>query len=74
MKARDEFNERCRDEWLHLIEQWVHNEKDRAMLVRHYLDGVGFEALAEEFELSVNYCQERVKKARVQLFKHVKNV
>ena len=72
MKAQDVFNEKCRQEWLPLIEQWVHNEKDRAMLERKYLDGLTFEAVAEEFELSVNHCQTRIKKAKEQLFKHIK--
>ena len=72
-RVKDEFNKRCRDDWLFLIGQWVHNERDRAMLIRHFLDGIVFEDLAEEFELSVNYCQERVSKACAQLFKHVKS-
>lgn len=71
MKAQDVFDKKSREEWLHLIQQWVHNERDRAMITRHFLDGVKFIPLAEEFELSVNYCQERVKKAVIKLFKHV---
>lgn len=74
MSTQDEFDRKCRDEWERLIDQWVHNEVDRKMLKRKYLDGICFEPLAEEFELSVNHCQARVKKAREQLFKHIKIV
>ena len=69
--VQEEFNKRKREEWEYLINEWVHNEIDRQMLKRKYLDGVCFEPLAEEFCLSVNHCQTRVKKARNQLFKHI---
>lgn len=74
MSTQDEFDKKCRDEWETLIAQWVHNEVDRKMLKRKYLDGICFEPLAEEFEMSVNHCQARVKKARKQLFKNIKIV
>lgn len=74
MKTQEIFDEMCREDWERLIDQWVHNEVDRKMLKRKYLDGICFEPLAEEFELSVNHCQARVKKAKLQLFKHIKIV
>ena len=64
------INSKSRHEWEALIDEWVHNEVDRQMLKRRLLDGVHFEPLAEEFELSVNHCQNRVKKAKAQLFNH----
>lgn len=65
------INKRSREEWIVLIDNWIHNERDRKMLKRRLLDGVCFEPLAEEFDLSVNYCQERVDKAVKQLFKNI---
>lgn len=65
------INSKCRKEWEDLIDNWVHNELDRRMLKRRLLDGICFEPLAEEFELSVNHCQTRVKKAKTQLFKNI---
>lgn len=70
MADYDIINTKSRDEWLVLIYQWVHNEVDRKMLERKLLDGICFEPLAEEFEMSVNHCQARIKKAKAQLFKH----
>ena len=65
------IDSKSRKEWEILIDEWIHNEIDRRMLKRRLLDGVCFEPLAEEFELSVNHCQSRIKKAKAQLFKHV---
>ena len=72
MKAQELFDLECRDFWLKAIEQWVHNETDRKMLVRRYLDGICYEPLSEEFDMTPNHCEKRITKAREQLFKHVK--
>jgi DNA-directed RNA polymerase specialized sigma subunit len=69
---RGEFDKRCRSEWVHLIEEWVHSELDRKMIARVYLDGMTIEKVAEEFDISVNHCQLRVDKAKKQLFSHIK--
>lgn len=37
----------------YLIDQWIHSERDRAILKRRLIDGVFFEPLAEEFAMSV---------------------
>ena len=74
MRYREIINSRCRDEWTSLFYQWVHNEVDRKMLERRFLDGVCLEPLAEEFEISVNYCQARTDAAIKQVFKHIKTV
>ena len=66
------LNKRCRTEWIELINEWVHNEKDRQMLIRHMLDGVCYEKLAEEVELSATQCYRRTKSAERQLFKNIK--
>jgi hypothetical protein len=65
------INSKSRKEWESLIDEWIHNEIDRKMLKRRLLDGICFEPLAEEFELSVNHCQTRIKKAKAQLFKNI---
>ena len=72
MKDKDVFNQRGRTEWLSLIFEYVHNETDRQLITRHYLDGICFEPLAEEFNLSTVQCQTRVHKAKKQLFSHIK--
>ena len=60
-----------RSQWEHLIDEHIFSERDRAMLKRRLLDGICFEPLAEEFELSVRQTMSIVTKAQRQLFSHV---
>ena len=41
-----------RSVWEHLIDEWIFNERDRKIIKRRLLDGVTFEDLAGEFDLS----------------------
>ena len=36
-----------------VIDEYIHSERDRAILKRRFVDGICFEPLAEEFEISV---------------------
>ena len=55
-----------------LIDEYIHNERDRALLKRRLIDGVCFEPLAEEFDLSVRHTKRIIYKAQDRLFRHVK--
>lgn len=35
-----------------IIDQHIHSERDRAILKRNLCDNIGYEALAEEFQMS----------------------
>ena len=37
----------------HIIDEYIHSERDRALLKRRFIDGICYEPLAEEFDLSV---------------------
>ena len=63
--------ERPRSEIEHLIDEWIFNERDRQILKRRLLDGICFEPLAEEFDLSVRQTKTIVYKASEKLFKHL---
>ena len=56
----------------HLIDEWISNEKHRKIMKRRLIDGVIFDDLAEEFELSVRQTKNIVYKCEERLFKHVK--
>ena len=60
-----------RSEWENLIDQWVFKERDRAILKRRLLDGICYEPLAEEFDLSVPQTKTIVYKATEKLIKHI---
>ena len=49
-KNRDIIDRHSRDEWLAVIGQWCHSERDRAILVRAWLDGLTYAQLADEFD------------------------
>ena len=66
----DVFN-LSRAEWVELIDLWIFNETDRAILKRRLLDGRTYEQLAEEFNYSDRHIKTRVYKAEKQLFKHI---
>lgn len=58
-----------RSEITFLIDEWIFSERDRAMLKRRLLDGIKYEALAEEFDLSVRQTKNIIYKAENRLFK-----
>ena len=53
-----------RYQWEALIDRWIFNERDRAILKRRLLDGICFEPLAEEFNLSIRQVQKIVYKSQ----------
>ena len=61
-----------RSQWENLIDEWIFNERDRAILKRRLLDGRTFEQLAEEFDFSTQNIQRIVYKAQNKLFSKIK--
>ena len=51
-----------------LIDEYVHNERNRRILKRRFIDGVCFEPLAEEFDLSVRQVKNIVYKEADRIF------
>ena len=54
-----------------LIDEWIFSERDRAILKRRMLDGICFEPLAEEFDLSPQAVKSIVYKSMDKLFAHI---
>lgn len=55
-----------------LIDEYIHSERNRALLKRRLIDGVCFEPLAEEFGLSVRQTKNIVYKEQEKLFSKAK--
>ena len=53
-----------------LIDEWLHSERDRKILKRRLIDGICYEPLAEEFDLSVRQVKNIVYKGENIIFKH----
>jgi len=54
-----------------LINRWIFSERDRKILKRSIIDGITFEKLAEEFDLSVQRVKTIVYKGENIIFKHL---
>lgn len=54
-----------------IIEEYIHSERDRAIMVRRLIDGVCFEPLAEEFEMSDRQIKRIVYRLQTEIFKHI---
>lgn len=54
-----------------VIDDYIHNERNRAILKRRFIDGVCYEPLAEEFELSVRQVKNIVYRNERTIFKHM---
>lgn len=53
-----------------VIDEWIHSERDRAIMKRRLIDGITFERLAEEFDMSVRQISRIVYKCMDILSKH----
>lgn len=53
------------------IDEYIHSERDRAILKRRLIDGIVYETLAEEFDLSVRQVKQIVYKAQDKLFSRI---
>ena len=54
------------------IDEFIRSERDRAILKRRLIDGITFEKLAEEFDLSVRQVKTIVYRGREKVFAHIR--
>ncbi len=54
-----------------LIDEYIHSERDRKILKRRLIDGICYEPLAEEFDLSAVQVKRIVYKAQEKLLRHL---
>ena len=71
MKKMELYN-LSRSDWENLIDEWIFNERDRAILKRWLLDGLTFELLANEFNYSTQNIKRIIYKGTARLFKKIK--
>ena len=60
-------NSKIRD----VIAEYIHSERDRKIMARRLIDGITFEKIAEEFDLSVRRTKTIVYKCQVEIFRHI---
>jgi hypothetical protein len=54
-----------------IIDEWIHSERDRTIMKRRLIDGLTFERLAEEFDMSVRQMKRIVYKSMDTISKHI---
>jgi len=65
-------SEMCREDVERLIDKWIigrNAERDREMLKRRLLDGICYEPLAEEFQMSVSQVKRIIRKGTERIFR-----
>lgn len=60
-----------RSEIHHLVDEYIHNQRDRMITKRRLTDGITYEKLAEEFDMSVGQIKNIVYKSQDRLLKVV---
>jgi hypothetical protein len=58
----------------YLIDEWIvgkNAQRDRAILKRRLIDGICYEPLAEEFDMSVAQIKRIIYKGESKIFRHI---
>jgi hypothetical protein len=58
----------------YLIDEWIvgkNAQRDRAILKRRLIDGICYEPLAEEFDISVAQVKRIIYKGESKIFRHI---
>ena len=54
-----------------VIDEYIHSERDRKILKRRLIDGITYDRLAEEFDMSIRQIKAIVYKSEEKLFSHI---
>lgn len=54
-----------------LIDEYIHSERDRKILKRRFIDGICYEPLADEFDMSVRQVKNIVYRQEKRLFSKI---
>ena len=55
-----------------IIDEYIHSERDRAIIKRRLIDGLPIEDLAEKYNRSPRAMQRKVAKLQTEVFIHMK--
>lgn len=64
------INDTPRDEWERRMFQWVHSVLGRQILIKWLLDGLSYEQIAEDLNISRSTVYKNAKEWSKQLFSH----
>lgn len=55
-----------------VIGEYIHNARDREIMLRRMIDGITLERLAEEFDMSVSQMKRIIKRESDIVFRHIR--
>ena len=56
---------------IHIIDEYIHSERDRKIMVDRLVNGICYEPLAERYDLSIAQIKRIVYKCQTIIFKHL---
>lgn len=54
-----------------VIDEWILNERDRKIMKRRLIDGITYERLAEQFDMSTSQIKKIAYKCEDKIFRHM---
>jgi len=72
LAQKEKIIEYSNSEIIKVIDEYIHSERDRAILKRRLIDGITYEKLAEEFDLSVAQIKRLIYKGEDYIFRRIK--
>lgn len=69
----NDYSDVSRTQIEHVIDEYIHSERNRHILKRKLLDGIFYEPLAEEVGLSVRQVKNIVYKNEPKVFRHLRS-
>lgn len=59
------------DDLIRVVNNWVHSARDRDILIKHYVDGITYEKIAEIHDLSTRQIANIIYKYEKTIFKYI---
>ena len=57
---------------IHIIEEHIHSERDRKIMIDRLVNGICYEPLAEKYDLSVSQVKRIIYRCQSVIFRHLK--
>lgn len=58
-------------EVIEIISEYIHNERDRGIMIRRLTDQATIERIAEEYDMSTSQVKRIIKKCSEEIFRHI---
>ena len=70
-KEKEKMKDYTNSRMIEVIGEYIHSERDRNLLIRRYVDGITYEKLAEEFDISVAQVKRIIYRHENMIFRNL---